>query len=450
MKIRISVAVLSAALILSAAPAEATNGHVLHGSGAINESLGGAGVANAFDVLGASINPATLRGIRNQAALHVEFFSPDRYLSSRVSASAFGPSFGPPVDLNGSTHSSGRLSILPAAGLAYTPENSRTTFGAIFQGIAGFGVDYDVSALTLSGGGINPKANPILTPQPPGGFGFGHIFSDYKLITLKLIAATAVSERLTLGVSLIPALSELQVDPFPATNPVDGNGDTFPTYPNTGFDKAWGFGFQLGATYQATDRLRLGANLNSPIWFESFRWTVRDEGASSRRIRFNLDYPAIASVGAAYKLRPDTVLLVDVRRIFYSQTSGFDTEGFASDGSVRGFGWESIWVVGTGVQYTANDRLRFRLGYNYNNNPVPSRLSFFNVEAPAIMKHRLTAGVGFTLSDLWKLDVSYYHAFQSSLSGPFVSPAGAVPGTSVGSRMTEDSLAFQLTRFFED
>jgi len=449
-RISISLVALSAVFLLSAARCEATNGHVLHGSGAINESLGGAGVARAFDVLGASMNPATLRGLRNQATLHLEFFSPDRSLSSNVPAGAFGPSFGPPVDLAGRTRSGSRLSILPAAGISYAPEGGGFTLAAIFQGIAGFGVDYDPSPLMVAGGGINPGANPILTPQPPGGFGFGRIFSDYKLITLKLAAATDLSERLTVGASLIPALSELQVDPFPATNPVDADGDGFASYPNTGFDKAWGFGFQLGATYQASETLRLGVNLNSPIWFESFRWNVRDEGTSSRRIRFNLDYPAIASVGAAYQLRPDTILLVDVRRIFYSQTSGFDTEGFAADGSVRGFGWESIWVVGTGVQYTASERLAVRLGYNYNNNPVPSRLSFFNVEAPAIMKQRLTAGLGFTLNDSWQLDLSYYHAFKSTLSGPFVSPAGPVPGTSVRSQMTEDSLAVQIVRFFGD
>lgn len=55
------VAVL-AVLLSSALPGEATDGHVLHGSGAINESLGGAGVARAFDVLGGAGHTASWFG----------------------------------------------------------------------------------------------------------------------------------------------------------------------------------------------------------------------------------------------------------------------------------------------------------------------------------------------------------------------------------------------------
>ena len=431
------------ALVSGPPPAGATNGHVLHGSGAINASLGGAGIARAYDVLGTAMNPATLAGMRAHATINAEFFSPDRTLSSRVAAGAFGPSFGPPSDLAGRTRSGSRLSILPALGLVYSPAGHDVTVGAVFQGIAGFGVDYDASQMT------DPKPNPILTPQPPGGFGFGRIFSEYKLMTLKVAVAGNITPRLKAGFALVPAMSELQVDPFPATNPVDANGDGFPSYPNTGFDKALGFGFQVGATYDLTERLRAGVNFSSPIWFDSFEWEVTDEGVSSRTISFNLDYPAIAGVGLAFRARPDTDLLLDVRRIFYGQTDGFDREGFGPTGAVQGFGWESIWVVATGVQFQASERLRLRLGYNYNNNPVPSRLSFFNVEAPAIMKHRLTAGVGFDLSELWQVNLTYYHAFHEKFTGPFVGASGPVPNTSVSSEMTEDSGTIQITRFFD-
>jgi len=443
------VLAIAAMAALLPSSAQATNGHLLHGSGAINAALGGAGVARAFDVFGGSMNPATLAGMRSHAGLGVEFFSPDRYLSSRVAAGAFGPSFGPPVDLAGKTRSGSRLSILPALGAVFSPEGRDFTAAIIFQGVAGFGVDYDASALmALGGGSINPKANPILTPQPPGGFGFGRIFSEYKLMTLKLAWARPVRPGLTFGFALVPAMSELQVDPFPATNPVEANGDGFASYPNTGFDKALGFGFQVGATYEASQRLRLGVNFNSPLWFDSFQWKVRDEGGPTRNISFNLDYPAIASAGLALDLRPDTVWLLDVRRVFYSQTDGFDREGFGTNGAVRGFGWEDIWVIGTGVQFAVSEDLRLRLGYNYNNNPVPSRLSFFNVEAPAIMQHRLTAGVGYDLSDSWQLNVTYYHAFKESFTGPFVGPSGPIPNTSVTSEMTEDSATLEIVRYF--
>ncbi len=442
MRVLVSASLFIVAITVGQADwAWATNGHILHGSGAINASLGGAGIARAFDVFGGSVNPATLVGLRQQAEMGIEIFLPERSLASSVDAGAFGPSFGPAGDMAGSTKSGSSTSFLPSLAANYLWGQDGATLAVIFQGIAGFGVDYGVSDVS------SPNANPILTPQPPGGFGFGHIFSEYKLMTLKLAAAMPVGDRLSLGFALVPAMSELQVDPFPATNPVDANGDGFPTYPNTPFDKAFGFGFQLGATYDVTERLRVGANYSSPIWFESFDWPVRDEGMSSRHISFNLDYPAIAGVGASYQLRPDTVLVADVRGIFYSDTDGFDKEGFNADGSVAGFGWKDIFVAGVGLQFQPSEQTSLRLGYNYNSNPLPQRLTFFNVSSPAIVQHRITAGAGYDISDNWQANVTYYHAFEESISGPFVGAGGPIANTSITSSLSEDSVAFQITRF---
>lgn len=419
----------------------ATNGHILHGSGAINASLGGAGIARGFDVFGGSVNPATLVGLPEQAAVGVEIFLPDRTLASRVDAGAFGPGFGPAADMAGGTHSGSSISFLPSLAANHWLGEGGATVAVILQGIAGFGVDYAVSSPA------GPGANPILTPQPPGGFGFGHIFSEYKLLTLRLAGAVPVGERLNVGFAIIPAMSELQVDPFPATNPVDANTDGFPSYPNTPFDKAFGFGFQIGASYEVSDHLRLGANYSSPIWFEAFDWSVTDEASSGRRISFNLDYPAIAGVGVSYEIRPDTILVADLRGIFYSDTDGFKKEGFAADGAVAGFGWKDIWVAGAGLQFQATDRASLRMGYNYNSNPVPQRLTFFNVSSPAVVQHRISAGIGWDISDLWQANVTYYHAFEEKISGPFVGATGPIANTSVTSDLSEDSVTLQLTRF---
>jgi long-chain fatty acid transport protein len=435
--------IVAAGFLCVATTASATNGHLLHGSGAINAALGGAGTAKAQDVFGASLNPATLDELDDHASLGIEFFSPDRSLSSHVDAGAFGSTFGPPVDLDGSTRSDRRLSILPSMGVAWSPKESKYSFGAMFQGIAGFGVDYDESSFA------DPKGpNPILTPQPPNGYGFGHVFSEYKLLTLRLAVARPLTERLVVGLALVPAMSELQADPFPGTNPVDANGDGFPSYPNTGFDKSPGFGFQVGATWRVLDTLRLGASYSSPIWFEGFEWTVRDEGTQRRKIRFNMDVPAIVGVGIAWDLRSDTTLLADLRRIFYSGTNGFDKQGFAPDGSVQGFGWDDIWVLAMGVEHAWNEDLRLRAGYNYNTAPIGQSQTFFNVSAPAIMRHRLSFGAGYDVTEDWQVDVTYYHAFRERIEGPFYGPGGPIAGTEVSSAMDENSVTLQVTWHF--
>ncbi|MGB7547046.1 MAG: hypothetical protein WBM14_04810 [Terracidiphilus sp.] len=46
------------------------------------------------------------------------------------------------------------------------------------------------------------------------------------------------------------------------------------------------------------------------------------------------------------------------------------------------------------------------------------------------------------------MNVAYYHAFENSISGPWISGQGAIPGTSVTSRMSENSLTIGLARSF--
>jgi hypothetical protein len=54
-----------------------------------------------------------------------------------------------------------------------------------------------------------------------------------------------------------------------------------------------------------------------------------------------------------------------------------------------------------------------------------------------------------TLHSGWDVNATYYHAFRNLLTGPWLSPAGADPGTSVTSRMSEDSLTVGLARNFQ-
>ncbi len=441
--------VISAIAIATAGPAWATNGHVLHGSGAINASLGGAGIARAFDALGTSLNPATLVGQRNQLSISVELFAPTRSLASSVDAGAFGGQAGPPSDMAGRTRSDSPLSVLPALGGTYMLDTEwrPITVGLVMQGIAGFGVDYDPSSFS------DGEPNPILTEQPPNGYGFGRIFSDYKLMTFKLSAAAPITDKFAFGVAIVPAFSQLQNDPFPATTPVDdpNDGDEFPTYPDTGFSTAFGIGFQLGLTYDVSDWATVGLNYSSPLWFNNFRWSVSDEGGTERQIHFNLDYPAIAGLGTAIELSDSTVWVTDVRRIFYADTDGFDRQGFGMDAAVQGFGWKNVWVVGTGIQHAVCESLKVRIGYNYNTPAIADSNTFFNVSAPAVPLHRITAGLGWDVTDSWQVNATYYHAFEETIRGRFIHPQfGEIEGTEVNSRMYEDSFAIQVVRFFGD
>ena len=172
------IAVLAGA---AATPALATDGHFLHGVGAINSSMGGAGVAAPRSLLGAFyLNPAGLslfRGTRME-------FGFEMFLADRTVSSSFGP-------LSGSTTSTSEYTPVPAMGLSMQL-NDRVTVGLGGLGVGGFGVDYAASSPTAS-------PNPILLPEPNG---FGAVYSNYSLLKITPAIAWRASERLSVGAAI--------------------------------------------------------------------------------------------------------------------------------------------------------------------------------------------------------------------------------------------------------
>ena len=85
MRPRIWTFALAASLLAVAAPAaRATDGHFLHGVGAVNSALGGIGVGAPSSLLGAFyVNPAGLATYRGTTTeLGFEMFKPDRTIAS--------------------------------------------------------------------------------------------------------------------------------------------------------------------------------------------------------------------------------------------------------------------------------------------------------------------------------------------------------------------------------
>lgn len=402
-------------------PASATDGHFLHGVGAVNSAMGGAGVAATGDLLGSFyLNPAgifTEKGSR--VALGFEMMKAQRSV-----ASEFGP-------LSGVTESKAAFVPIPAFGWA-TSLSENLTFGIGMLGIGGFGVDYPASEIA----GQAP-ANPILGPRPNG---FGQVYSNFQFMKISPSLAFKAGEKLQLGVSLNMDWASLAVDPMPAAAPAADSPTSAYYSRATAADGAFGFGFQAGLIYQLSDALALGVSYSSPQWFQDFEYNGVYENPNlpnfqqAREFSFALDVPAVYGAGVSMDL--DRLLWnADVRYITYSATAGFDESGMNADGSVKGFGWEDILVLATGVEFGLTDNLALRGGYHFTQNPIPDELSAFNIPAPAIVQHHATLGLGFMFDNL-AVDVGYYRAFENDITGPFMTPAGSMDVTNT---MMEDS-----------
>jgi long-chain fatty acid transport protein len=398
-------------LTLLAAPAAyAGDGHTLHGVGAVNSSMGGAGVALGIDTLGGLLlNPALAT---QQDGSHFAFSAEYNTATNAVSSSVQTPggTFG------GKTEDFGDTALIPAFGWVHHTRGSNFAYGIGFLGLAGFGTDYP-----------QDPHNPILAPQPNG---FGRVYSNYQLLKVPTVLAWKLSDAFSFGLSLNVARATLEADPAGFATP-DCSGPQGPCYfPHVNGDSAWGYGLGVGIQYKLSPTFALGASYNSKTDFQSFVWHAGGANPGlpsygvSRKISLKLDLPAQAVVGIGWTPTDRLAVAVDEKWINYENAAGFK--------DVLGF--KNIRVEEAGVQYKATDKFTVRAGYNHSQVPIPAERTFFTVEVPAVFVNHYCVGVGIQATRNMTLDLAYYRVPNSTITGPFFGPTGPAPGTSVTTR----------------
>ncbi len=407
---RTAVASLLVLALLAAPAAFAGDGHTLHGVGAVNSSMGGAGVALPIDTLGGLLlNPALAT---EQDGSHFAFSAEYNTATNAVSSTVPTP-VGP---FSGKTDDFGDTALIPAFGWVHHTRGSNFAYGIGFLGLAGFGTDYP-----------QDPSNPILSPQPHG---FGRVYSNYQLLKVPTVLAWKISDAFSFGLSLNAARATLEADPAGFASP-DCSGPAGPCYfPHVNGDSAWGYGAGVGLYYKVTPTFALGASYNSKTTFQSFLWhsAVADPGlpnyGANRKISLQLDLPAQAVVGLGWTPTNRFALAIDEKWIDYEDAAGFK--------DVLGF--KNIKVEEAGLQYKATSKVALRLGYNHSEVPIPPDRTFLTVEVPAVFVNHYCVGLGVQATDNMTLDLAYYRVPNSTITGPFLGPTGPVPGTSVTTR----------------
>jgi long-chain fatty acid transport protein len=402
---------LFGAALLATAPAWAANGHLLHGVGAVNSSMGGAGVALPNDALGAlSLNPALLTQIDG----HKMEFSAEYNTAKNAVESEIGP-------FSGRTEEEGDPSLIPAFGFTVHKPGGASAFGVGFLGLAGFGVDYPQTA-----------GNPITTPQPGG---FGRIYSNYAYMKVPVTFAYQVTPNFSIGASLNAGRATLTANPAGFATP-DCTSATNCVFPSVNADSAWGFGATVGMLWKASDRFNLGLSYATEQDFEDFEWhttvanTASPNFGRDRTVKFQLNAPAQLTAGLGFKPTDRLSIALDGKQIFYE-----DTEGFKDV-----LGLRDITVISLGLQYQATPNFTLRLGGNHGDSAIESDRVFFTVPVPAVFEDHITAGFGMRVTPSLVANLGYYHVFENRVSGPIYSPAtGPIPGSRITTEMAMDS-----------
>lgn len=412
----------AATLALFAGGAVAQSGHNLNGVGAVNQGMAGVSTALPIDPSGAlHWNPGAITGLHSGVLqFSMEMFKPTLTIDSTVPDGSGG-------FIHGATDSDLGVSAIPSFAFVHEIEGTEWTFGLGAFGVAGFGVDFAADG-----------TNPIFMPAPNG---FGQVSSEFQMLQLTPTFTRQLDKNWSVGFAPTINQARLRVAPGSFASPDDANGDGTPSYPSAGSgDDSWGFGGQIGAFYKGDDGWNFGASYKSTQNFQAFKFNAVDEVGMPRILEFDMDFPAIASLGVGYTGFDRWQLGADLRYIDYANTNGFEKSGFDATGAVQGFDWDSIMILAIAAQYEVSSNWTVRGGLSFNGSPIDASSIGYNIPAPAIIENHLGLGLTYNFNDHMLLDLGYTHGFESSVNGPIQSPAGPAPGSDVNATMSTDSV----------
>lgn len=390
--------------ILLAPSAASAQGLYLPGGGSAHLSMGGASTAMPVDAIGALYwNPAAIGRLdRSEAAIGGAFLFPNIHVDSAAP--------GPLGRRSGRTRSDSGVGVASSLGVVYQQDDSPLTYGL---GLA-----------TLGGGGVNfpgDTNNPILSGVGPLGNVQGPISANLVLLQLSPTVAYKFSDKLIVGLGPTVDVAVTSFDPAFFGAPDDANGDGIGTFPTGSHSRPyWGGGLRAGLSYSITDRFDVGFGYTSPQWFETWKYYARDELGQPRTLFLNATLPAIYSWGLAYRPSEKLLLAVDLRYFDYESTELLGTR--VRDG---GLGWDSVFAAALGARYQLNERIALSAGYTYNDNPIPSTGTLFNLQAPAITQHTVSFGTTTNVTDRMSMSLGYSYGFKNSITGPVREATGA-------------------------
>lgn len=371
-------------LILTPQYSWGTNGNNLLGIGPIARALGGTGVAAPQDTISAIFaNPAATCFVDHcpgsESEFSITFFDPS--VETGISVKS------PRGDKSFQAESRSDPSIIPAFGIT-TPLSPRLRFALGAFGISGMGVDY-------RGSGIDLDQNPANGYE-------GDIFTQLEVIKVSPNIAWLIRDNFSLGLSL---------------QAISGNLDM-----GSGSSRGYAYGVQFGALYKK-ETFRFGLSYTSPQKVRHEE--VADFDQDGVPDDLELETPQNFNFGIAFIPHKKLLIETDIRWFNWEDAAGYGD-----------FDWDDQWAFIIGTQYQPVPGLFLRAGYNYGENPVrenngwnPAALRNIqgkNIPAmqfellrlvgfPAISKHHLTMGLGYHFSEAFALDISYMHAFRSTI-----------------------------------
>ncbi len=268
--------------------------------------------------------------------------------------------------------------------------------------------------------------------------------SEVKTININPSVAFKVNDQLSLGfgVSIMRAEATLtrQVNRvfFPETN-VKIKGDD------------WGYGFNLGAIYQATQDTRIGVAYRSKVEQHlEGRSKSPLVAALNTKVKADVTLPETFSVSAFSRLNDTWDLMGDVTWTRWSRFKELRIDfANATPDSVTPENWDNTLRYSIGVNYHYSDAIKLRAGLAYDQEAI--KTEYRTARIPGNDRKWVSFGLSYQPTSVSKFDIGYSHLFISDakIDDDQTSPAKGRNGRLIGDfEGSVDILSLQYTHNF--
>jgi long-chain fatty acid transport protein len=414
--VRLTITTLSLAVAVNAF---ATDGYFSNGYGIKSKGRAGVSVTATDDAFGGANNPATVVWAADRIDGGVDWFKPSRG-SERSGA----------VGLNGQVSSDQENFIIPELALKYSI-NQDLALGVSVYGNGGMNTDYSDHTLNF-GPGVYRN---LLA-------GSGRLGVDFSQLFVAPTVAYKITPTQSIGLAPVIGYQWFKAAGLSAFAPLSQDATALT---DRGYDHAFGIGVRIGYLWNVTPEFSVGTAYSSPVFmqrFDKYKGLFAEDGS--------FDTPQSFSAGLGWQVTPAVHAGIDYKWIDYAGIAAVGNSssnpGQLGQAAGPGFGWRSISVIKLGSDWKVNDALTLRGGYSYNENPIHSSGVTFNILAPGVIQHHLTAGATYAFGRQ-ELSAAYMHGFHNSVSGEsrFVALGQAPPGTRETISMHQNSFGLQYS-----
>lgn len=260
--------------------------------------------------------------------------------------------------------------------------------------------------------------------------------TDIKSVALTPALAWRATNKLSLGVGVTYQRLEAEFTAVETTPALES------PLRIRGSDSAWGG--VIGATYELSPRMRLGASYRSAIKhdFDGNAERVAGGGAA----RFSMRTPDVFTWSVVQQLSDQWVMLGDISRTGWKKNQALDVTYANGTTRSESLGLQPTWRVALGGIYRYSENLKLRMGAAYERSAAGETQS---VRLPEGRRFWLAFGAQYRLWANGYIDLSYAHQFVKDTPVDTANGNAAAFGRVLGTYdSSADIVAVQYTQGF--